>query len=167
MQSVPKRKATMPGLGERARAEDAPTEDRQNIACPPPSIAYHQTVEVRPPPSSPSASSPPPSSPPPQSGLQAKHDEERPSRRSPIRVDCVGDAAIALASRTRRSSVPRPAAKPPDAASAPLAPESLRVLFLIDGRTSIDGLSEATGIPPGRVASIVDRLGRLGFLARP
>lgn len=163
MASTPKRKATVQGLGERMpvhdgkitlREEDVAPERPQNIACPPPSGAPRDTVEMA-----------RPSTLPPPSGVAPASPTKR--RPSPVRVDRVGVAAIELASRTRSrwSRAPRPAAGPAEARRTALGPESAQVLGLIDGRRTLEGLAETTGIPIERVEAIVARLARLGFVA--
>jgi hypothetical protein len=162
MASTPKRKATVQGLGERTpthdgkitvREEDAEPERPQNIACPPPSGAPRDTVRMA-----------RPSTLPPASGVATTSPTKR--RPSPVRVDRVGVAAIELASRTRskRSRAPRLAGARPDARGAALGPESTQVLALIDGRRTVEGLADATGIPIERVEAIVARLARLGLV---
>lgn len=167
MHSASKRKATMPGLGERAaardekatiREEDAVPESRQNIACPPAeSFATRATVPAS---AAVRVSTPPPA---PASGRKPKAPESRPS---PVRIDRVGGLATKLAARTRQSKVPRLSKTQPDARSAPLDPQSAYVLSLIDGHITAEGLADATGMPEDRVEGILERLERLGFVTR-
>lgn len=153
----------MPGLGERASTrdekvtipeEDAPRDSRQNIACPSPPLAYHDTVAM-----------PRPSTVPPESRVAPARGKARPS---PVRVDRVGVAAIELASRDRPTpaSAPRLAKARSEVERASLGADSAQVLAWIDGARSVQGLADATGIPRDRVETIVARLERLGFVAR-
>lgn len=170
MQSTPKRKMTMPGLGETGKREkvtiredDLPPEDRQNISCPEPdALASKETIrtsyasgtnEVE------DASKPPPS------GPTSKNISGTSPRPSPVRVDDFGGAAMKIASRNRHASAPRLAKAKLDASKAPLDSQSAYLLSLIDGGTTIEGLADITGIPAERVAQIIERLERLGFVA--
>lgn len=170
MQSTPKRRMTVPGLGETSkrekvtiREEDAPPESRQNISCPEPmagivpdALASRETIRTS------TDSSQPPSAPP-QSG-PAKKASGTP-RPSPVRVDEVGGAAMKIASRGRPSSAPRLARAKLDASKAPLDSQSAYVLSLIDGSTPVEAMADITGIPVERLTQIIERLERLGFVA--
>lgn len=166
MQSTPKRKMTVPGLGETGtrdkvtiREEEAPPESRQNISCPEPiapivpdALASRETIRTS-----------TDSSQPPQSGPTKKASGT--PRPSPVRVDDFGGAAMKIASRGRPSSAPRLARAKLDASKAPLDSQSAYVLSLIDGSTPIEGIADITGIPVDRVTQIIERLERLGFVA--
>lgn len=139
MDSGPKRRTTSPGLGAAKRAEKITLREED---APPQS---RQNIDC-----------PPPSGPP-----------KRSSRPAPLRVDDVGNAAMKIASRTRRSGAPRLVTARPDARSAPLDPPSAYVLSLVDGVLTVEGLADATGIAEEEVGRIVERLVRLGFVTRP
>jgi hypothetical protein len=172
MQSTPKRKMTTPGLGigdtgkrEKVtiREEDLPPPSRQNITCPEPDALASKTTirttyesgtnETN------DASKPPPS------GPTSKKPSGTSPRPSPVRVDDVGGAAMKIASRNRHASSPRLARAKLDASKAPLDSESAYLLSLIDGKTTVEGIADITGIPIERVTQIIERLERLGFVA--
>lgn len=158
MQSRRTKRKTTRGVGERVasgervtiREEDAPPPAPQTFACPPASG-----------PRATSAALPTP----PEARPEQRH--RRASRRPPVTVDEVGDAALELASRNPRAGVPRLAAARPDARNAPLDPRAAYLLSRIDGATTVEGLSDVTGLPEHVVRGLLARLARLGFLAGP
>ncbi len=87
--------------------------------------------------------------------------------RRPVRVDDVGDAAVAIASRAMPSSAPKLLKGHRELSSAPIDARDAFVLSLIDGKTSIAQIVDASGLARGDVVSILERLVQLGIVALP
>lgn len=82
-------------------------------------------------------------------------------KRPSIREDSVGDVAVNLAAEM---TMPRPtlaAARP----ETMLDPREAWILSLVDGRTSVDDLADVTSIPRADVATILEKLMDLGYVA--
>ncbi len=87
-----------------------------------------------------------------------------------MRVDDVGDAAVAIASRAAHVLEPSPPTllkSRDELAGAPIDSRDAFVLSLVDGKMSISAIVDMAGMPPGDVAAILDRLARLGILSLP
>lgn len=130
-----------------------------------------------------------PSVPPPTSGLHDQQSSDardvrderaeeistrRPrTSRPPVRVDDVGDVAVAIAVKLGRESrsVPPPAPKllktRAELSSAPINHRDAFVLSLIDGRTSTQGVIDLAAMPDGEVLTILARLAELGIVSLP
>ena len=82
-------------------------------------------------------------------------------RRPSIKEDSVGDLAVSLAAEM---TMPRPtlAAARPDTM---LDPREAWIHSLVDGRTSVDDLADVTSIPRADVATILEKLVDLGYVA--
>ena len=87
--------------------------------------------------------------------------------RSPVTVDEVGKAAVALARATRRDSAPKLVASRTVVAKAPIDTRAAFVLALVDGRNTVDAILDMSGMPVDEVKAILDRLARLGLIALP
>src|SRR4051812_4274505 len=106
-----------------------------------------------------------PSSAPPPSA--EKISTRRPRTRRPVRVDDVGDVAVAIASRAVPSFAPKLLKSPVELSSAPIDPRDAFVLSLIDGKTTVAQIVDASGMPRADVAAVLDRLVQLGIIALP
>jgi hypothetical protein len=151
---------SIPVAAESRGPDSRSARDTIRNACPEPLVSEgpsSRTTIRSLPPDDPAEAKPPP--PPPS--------RERGERRAtPVRVDEVGGNALKIALRTpRHASTPRLAKSRPDASKAPLDPQSAYVLSLIDGIVTLEGIADIAGIPVDRVASIIERLERLGFVA--
>jgi hypothetical protein len=87
--------------------------------------------------------------------------------RRPVRVDDVGDAAVAIASRAMPSFAPKLLESRSELSRAPIDHRDAFVLSLIDGKTSVAQIVDASGMPRREVAAILDRLVQLGIVALP
>lgn len=88
------------------------------------------------------------------------------SSRPPVRVDDVGDAAVAIASRVGRSPpAPRLLKSRRELADAPIDPRDAFVISLIDGKTPTQALVDVSGLPEPDVLGILERLARLGIVS--
>jgi hypothetical protein len=140
------RRATNRGMGAVGkRSSVAPGP----VSCPAPknrsgAVRRHETAP------------PPPltrSEPPPKTSV-------RRARRT-LKEDAVGDLAVSLAAEM---TMPRPTldARHP---TAVLEPREAWILSLVDGRTTVEDLSDVTAIPRADVAIILDKLVDLGYVA--
>jgi hypothetical protein len=91
------------------------------------------------------------------------------SSRPPVRVDDVGEAAVALARRVSRppASAPRMLLSRGELAALPLDPRDAFVLSLVDGKTSVQGLVDMAALGDGEVLTILERLAALRVLELP
>jgi hypothetical protein len=86
--------------------------------------------------------------------------------RPPLRVDDVGDAAVAIASRAGRSpSAPRLLKSRRELADAPIDHRDAFVISLVDGQTPMQALVDVSGLPEADVVRILERLARLGIVS--
>jgi hypothetical protein len=134
----------MGAVGKRTSVAPGP------VSCPAPktrsgSVPRHKT---QPPP--PMAKSDPP----------PKASVRRPRRQS-IKEDAVGDLAVSMAIEM---TMPRPTfdARRP---TASLTPREAWILSLVDGRTTVEDLSDVTAIARGDVVTILEKLVDLGYVA--
>jgi hypothetical protein len=121
---------------------------------------------------------------PPTSGVRETEDTEevraekisgrRPrTSRPPVRVDDVGAAAVALASKQARLGRNSIAASPKllktrrELERAPINHRDAFVLSLIDGKTSLQGVIDLAAMPDGEVLAILQRLAGLGIVSLP
>lgn len=94
-------------------------------------------------------------------------------RRPPLRVDDVGDAAVAIASKLGRETrslvpvAPKLLKTRGELSSAPINHQDAFVLSLIDGKTSTQGIVDLAAMPDGQVVDILERLARLGIVSLP
>lgn len=161
----PKRRRTLtsPGLG------DSGLRPKQKMPSVPPSSGEQDRKEQ--------ADAAPLSGDPEEPAASAPRvSTRRPRSRPPVRIDEVGDAAVAIASHSRRtvgrqSSIPAGAPRMlktrGELASAPIDHRDAFVLSLIDGRTSTQGLVDLAAMPDGEVVAILDRLAKLGIVSLP
>jgi len=99
----------------------------------------------------------------------------RPPRtsRAPVRVDDVGEAAVALATKHGRMSRAVVGAAPAllrtrrQLEDAPINHRDAFVLSLIDGKTSVQGVVDLAAMPDGEVLTILERLAALGIVSLP
>lgn len=103
---------------------------------------------------------------PPTSGVRAR------TGRPPLRVDDVGDAAVALGAkhgREKRASAPAPKLLKSrrELEAAPIDHRDAFILSFVDGHTSVDGIVDMAGMADLDVHGILDRLARLGILQLP
>jgi len=103
---------------------------------------------------------------PPSSGVRTR------TSRPPLRVDDVGDAAVALGAkhgREKRASAPAPKLLKSrrELEAAPIDHRDAFVLSLIDGRTSVQGIVDMAGMADLEVHGILERLATLGILQLP
>jgi hypothetical protein len=134
----------MGAVGKRTSVAPGP------LSCPAPkmrsgSVPRHKTLP------------PPPierSEPPPKTSV-------RRARRQSLKEDAVGDLAVTLAVEM---TMPRPTldARRP---TASLDPREAWILSLVDGRTTVEDLSDVTAIPRADVATILEKLVDLGYMA--
>ena len=87
--------------------------------------------------------------------------------RRPVRVDDVGDVAVAIASRAMPSFAPKLLKSRVELSRAPIDARDAFVLSLIDGKTSVAQIVDASGMAPAQVAAILDRMVQLGIVALP
>lgn len=133
-------------------------------------------------PSAPGAKEPTPTISP-TSGVRARElsvdsDRERsssrPSRTSrvPVRVDEVGDVAVAIAAKHGRSGRAVAAAAPKlrprrELEDLPIGHRDAFVLSLIDGKTSVEVIVDLAAMPACEVLAILDRMAALGVVSLP
>lgn len=95
------------------------------------------------------------------------------SSRAPVRVDDVGDAAVAIAAKHGRISravvigAPKVLRTRQQLEEAPINHRDAFVLSLIDGKTSVQGVVDLAAMPEGEVLAILDRLAALGIVSLP
>jgi hypothetical protein len=85
--------------------------------------------------------------------------------RPPVRVDEVGEAAVALAARLVRTSAPKVLKTRRELAQAPLDHRDAFILSLIDSKTSVQGLVDLSGMPHEETVAILERLARLSIIS--
>jgi hypothetical protein len=86
--------------------------------------------------------------------------------RPPVRVDDVGDVAVAIASKAKRSATaPRLLKTRRELADAPIDHRDAFVISLIDGKTPTQALVDVSGLPEPDVMRILERLARLGIIS--
>jgi hypothetical protein len=118
---------------------------------------------------------------PPTSGVRDHEDHAEPraekisgrrtrTSRPPVRVDEVGEAAVAIAAkRGRASAVAAPTLLKTrrELESAPINHRDAFILSLIDGNTSVQGVVDLAAMPDGEVRGILERLAGLGIISLP
>ena len=90
--------------------------------------------------------------------------------RPPVRVDEVGDVAVAIAGRHSRAvpvAAPKVLKTRRELASAPIDHRDAFVLSLVDGKTSVQGVVDLAAMPDGEAVSILQRLATLGIVLLP
>lgn len=90
---------------------------------------------------------------------------ERTSR-APIRVDEVGDVAVAIAA-TRQSSPPKVLKTRAELTNAPIDHRDAFVLSLIDGKMNVQAIVDVAAMPANEIIEILERLARLGIVSLP
>lgn len=92
-------------------------------------------------------------------------DEAPPSRRTPVAVDQVGDAAVRIAARAWRKSGVCPKVTVPSRvlASAKLTKREAFVASLLDGDLTLSEIVEASGMTEATVTAAIRELVRLGL----
>ncbi|MBX3191654.1 MAG: hypothetical protein KF819_31970 [Labilithrix sp.] len=86
------------------------------------------------------------------------------SLRRPIRVDDVGDAAVAIAQKVVRHAVPKVIKRADELPGAPITHRDAFLLSLIDGRLTVQALVDVSGMPEAQMMTILERLARLGIV---
>jgi hypothetical protein len=114
----------------------------------------------------------PESTPPVEAGTRAdKISTRRPrTSRPPVRVDEVGDVAVAIAGKHSRAvpvAAPRLLKTRAELAAAPIDHRDAFVLSLLDGKTSVQGVVDLAAMPDGEVIGILERLAKLGIVSLP
>jgi hypothetical protein len=99
-----------------------------------------------------------------QSAAKISSRQARASR-PPVRVDDVGDRAVAIASKVVRSSAPRLLKTRGELTHAPIDPRDAFVLSLLDGRTNVAAIVDTSGMPADEVVATLERLARLGIVS--
>lgn len=95
------------------------------------------------------------------------------SSRPPVRVDEVGDAAVAIAAKHGRASrnllpsAPTLLKTRRELENAPINHRDAFVLSLVDGKTSVQGVVDLAAMPDGEALAILDRLAALGIVSLP
>jgi hypothetical protein len=135
----------------------------------------------------PSTSSPPDTAPtsPPTSGVQDRDVQDRASSapanataekvstrrprtsRPPIRIDEVGDMAVAIAMKAVRTAAPKLLKTRGELTNAPIDHRDGFVISLIDGKMSVQAIVDISGMPSADILDILERLARLGIVALP
>lgn len=90
--------------------------------------------------------------------------------RPPLRVDDVGDVAVAIAgkhSRVVAVAAPRLLKTRAELVAAPIDHRDAFVLSLLDGKTSVQGVVDLAAMPDGEVLGILERLAKLGIVQLP
>ena len=90
--------------------------------------------------------------------------------RPPVRVDDVGDVAVAIAGRHFRAvpvAAPRLLKTRAELSAAPIDHRDAFVLSLLDGKTSAQGVVDLAAMPDGEVMGILERLATLGIVHLP
>ena len=146
MVEKPKRRSqTSPGLG------DSGLRPRQIVQSAPPSVSSVSSIA-------------PLSSP--ASAEKVSGRRER-SSRAPIRVDEVGDVAVAIATKAVQTSAPKLLKTRRELTSAPINHRDAFVLSLIDGKMNIQAIVDIAGMPGHEIIEILERLARLGIVSMP
>ena len=98
----------------------------------------------------------------------AKVSTRRPrTSRPPIRVDEVGDVAVAIATKANRASAPRLLKTRRELTDTPIDHRDAFVLSLIDGRMNVQAIIDISGMPGSDILAILERLARLGIVSLP
>jgi hypothetical protein len=121
-----------------------------------------------------------PTDPPPHSGSRERAEGSAPpasaekvstrrrrTSRPPVRVDDVGDVAVAIASKAMPSFAPKLLKDRAELTSAPIDHRDAFVMSLIDGKLSSDAIVDISGMPRDHVMEILKRLVQLGIVALP
>lgn len=95
----------------------------------------------------------------------AKISTRRRTSRPPVRVDDVGDLAVAIATKMVRPKAPKLLKTRAELTDAPIDPRDAFVISLIDGTTNITAIVDASGIPEAEIGAILERLVRLGIVS--
>lgn len=85
--------------------------------------------------------------------------------RPPIRIDDVGDAAVAIASRRFTVYTPKLLRTRAELTDAPIDHRDAFVLSLIDGKMTFPALVDVSGMPEAEITRILDKLARLGIVS--
>jgi hypothetical protein len=85
--------------------------------------------------------------------------------RPPVRVDDVGDVAVAIASRASLTFAPRLLKSRNELTHAPIDPRDAFVLSLIDGKSNVAAIVDISGMASVEIAGILQRLAGLGIVA--
>ena len=85
--------------------------------------------------------------------------------RPPIRIDEVGDAAVAIASKRVFITTPKLLKTRSELTDAPIDHRDAFVISLIDGKMSFQVLVDISGMPEAEVTRILERLARLGIVS--
>ena len=117
---------------------------------------------------------------PPNSGVRARTEGSSPpasaekvstrrarSSRAPVRVDEVGDVAVAIASRAFPSFAPKLLKSRAELTGSPIDHRDAFVISLIDGKMSVGAIVDVSGMPREEIAAILERLVQLGIVALP
>ena len=87
------------------------------------------------------------------------------SSRPALRVDDVGAAAVAIATKANLSMAPRLLKTRRELTDAPLDHRDAFVLSLIDGKMPAAAIVDIAGMPEREVMGILERLARLGIVS--
>jgi hypothetical protein len=85
--------------------------------------------------------------------------------RPPVRIDDVGDVAVAIASRRFTVSTPKLLKTRGELTEAPIDHRDAFVLSLIDGKMTFPVLVDVSGMPEAEITRILDKLARLGIVS--
>jgi hypothetical protein len=85
--------------------------------------------------------------------------------RPPVRVDDVGDVAVAIASRAVLTFAPKLLKSRHELTHAPIDHRDAFVLSLIDGKSNVAAIVDSSGMGTAVIASILERLAVLGIVA--
>jgi hypothetical protein len=85
--------------------------------------------------------------------------------RPPLRVDDVGDAAVAIAARAHHASAPKLLKARHELTAAPIDHRDAFVLSLIDGTMNVSAIVDISGMPTAEIVAILERLARLGIVS--
>jgi hypothetical protein len=99
-----------------------------------------------------------------QSAAKISSRQARASR-PPVRVDEVGDRAVAIASKVVRSDAPKLLRTRRELTLAPIDPRDAFVLSLLDGKTNLAAIVDTSGMPADEVVATLERLARLGIVS--
>ena len=81
-----------------------------------------------------------------------------------MRVDDVGDAAVAIASRAALTFAPKLLKSRNELTHAPIDPRDAFVLSLIDGKSNVAAIVDISGMPSEEIGTILQRLAALGIV---
>jgi hypothetical protein len=85
--------------------------------------------------------------------------------RPPVRIDDVGDAAVAIASKAVLTFAPKLLKTRSELKHAPIDHRDAFVLSLIDGKSSLAAIVDSSGMGGEEIAAILERLAGLGIVA--